>query len=188
MTHTDRVDVHVGMAGIDTAKWWVFALLGVVFLAMAAFVFGHLMLASIASALLFGAALAVGGAFQVAHAFWARSWSGFVLSLLFGLLYLVGGVYLMSNPEITSVALTLVIAAMLIASGLFRLLLAYRLWPLGGPMLVLSGLIAVLVGLVIFVKWPASGMIVLGLCLGIDLMFFGLFWLMLGLAMKPARA
>jgi uncharacterized membrane protein HdeD (DUF308 family) len=60
-------------------------------------------------------------------------------------------------------------------------------WPVGGWMLVLSGIIAVLAGLVIIAGWPASGLIVLGICLGLDLLMFGVFWLVLGFALREAR-
>src|ERR1700682_6164662 len=93
---------------------------------MAAFVFGHLIAASIVSAIFFGAALTVGGAFQIVHAFWER-WGGFALSLIVGVLYLIGGLWLMANPLATSAALTLFIAAVLVVSGILRLVLAYRL-------------------------------------------------------------
>src|ERR1700694_977587 len=102
------------------------------FLLMAAFVFGHLIAASIVSAIFFGAALTVGGAFQIVHAFWERGWGGFALSLIVGILYLIGGLWLMANPPATSAALTLFIAAVLVVSGILRLVLAYRLWAVGG--------------------------------------------------------
>jgi uncharacterized membrane protein HdeD (DUF308 family) len=179
-----RGDIH-GAAG---HRWWIYALLGVLFLFMAAFVFGHLIAASIVSAIFFGAALTVGGAFQIVHAFYERGWGGFALSLIVGILYVIGGLWLMANPLATSAALTLFIAAILLVSGILRLALAYRLWPVGGWMLVFSGVIAVLAGLVIMAGWPASGLVVLGLCLGLDLLTFGLFWLVLALALREMRA
>ena len=188
VTHREVVAVRGDIHGAEGHRWWVYALLGVLFLLMAAFVFGHLIAASIVSAIFFGAALTVGGAFQVVHAFWERGWGGFALSLIVGILYLIGGLWLMANPLATSAALTLFIAAVLLVSGVLRLVLAYRLWPVGGWMLVLSGIIAILAGLVILAGWPASGLVVLGILLGLDLLTFGLFWLVLALALRELRA
>jgi uncharacterized membrane protein HdeD (DUF308 family) len=171
-------------AGANTRQWWIYTLLGLVFLAMGVFVLGHLVMASIVSAIFFGAALAVSGAFQAVHAFWERGWTGFLLSLLIGLFYLAGGLYLLSDPLAASTALTLVIAVMLIVSGVFRLILAFRLRPASHWMLVLSGAMAILTGVLIFVGWPATGLIVLGLFLGIDLLLFGIWWLILSVALK----
>jgi uncharacterized membrane protein HdeD (DUF308 family) len=188
VTTHDAVAVRGDIHGAAAQSWWVYALLGVLFLLMAAFVFGHLIAASIVSAIFFGAALTVGGAFQIVHAFWERGWGGFALSLIVGILYLIGGLWLMANPLATSAALTLFIAAVLVVSGVLRLVLAYRLWPVGGWMLILSGVIAVLAGLVIIAGWPASGLVVLGICLGLDLLMFGLFWLVLAFALRELRA
>ena len=85
-------------------------------------------------------------------------------------------------------ALTLFIAAVLVVSGILRVVLAYRLWPVGGWMLILSGVIAVLAGLVIIAGWPASGLVVLGICLGLDLSMFGLFRLVPAFALRELRA
>jgi len=173
------------MYGEEARRWWVYALLGVLFQLMAAFVFGHLIAATIVSAIFFGAALTVSGAFQIAHAFWERGWSGFALSLILGILYVVGGLWLMANPLATSAALTLFIATLLLVSGTLRLVLAYRLWPIsGGWMLVVSGVIAALAGLVIVAAWPTIALVVLGICLGLDLLTFGVFWLVLAFALR----
>jgi uncharacterized membrane protein HdeD (DUF308 family) len=37
---------------------------------------------------------------------------------------------------------------------------------------------------VILAGWPASGLVVLGICLGIDLVMFGLFWLILAFGLR----
>jgi uncharacterized membrane protein HdeD (DUF308 family) len=177
---------HAG--GANSKLWWAYALLGAIFLATGAFVLGHLVMASIVSAIFFGAALAVSGAFQAIHAFWERGWTGFFLSLVIGLLYLGGGILLLRDPIGTSVALTLVIAVMLIVSGAIRLILAYRLRPQAHGFLVLSGAMAVLTGLLIFAGWPGSGLVVLGLFLGIDLVLFGIWWLILSLALRSLEA
>ena len=119
MTHGDLIAVRGDIHGAASHRWWVYALLGVLFLLMAAFVFGHLIAASIVSAIFFGAALTVGGAFQIGHAFFERGWGGFALSLIVGILYVLGGLWLMANPLATSAALTLFIAAVLLASGVW---------------------------------------------------------------------
>ena len=49
---------------------------------------------------------------------------------------------------------------------------------------VVSGIISLLLGLMIIAKWPYSGFYVLGLFLGVDLIFIGSGWLSIGLALK----
>lgn len=165
-------------------KWWVCALLGALFVAMGIFVFYNLVLASIVSALMFGAAMAVAGGFQVVHAFSAKGWGGLALSLIIGLLFLAGGVLLMLNPLAASLGLTLAIAAMMIAGGIVRLVLAWRMWNEHGWLLLASGVLGVLTGIVVLIGWPWTGLWVLGLFLGLDLIMHGAWWLAFAFAMR----
>ena len=174
------------IGGKDQAHhWWWFALLGIVLIAGGTFMLGHLAAATIVSTIFIGAAFLVLGAFQIVKAFNTRGWGGSLLSAALGALYVFAGVVLWANPLAGAVSLTLVLAAMLVASGLVRLWLAYQHWHVMGGLLTLSGVIAILAGLVIFSGWPATGMWVLGLCLAIDVLFQGFAWLMFGFALRP---
>jgi uncharacterized membrane protein HdeD (DUF308 family) len=180
--------VRLEINGRDQAeKWWQFALLGAGLLLLGLFVLGHLSAATIASAIVFGAAVLIGGAIQIAHAFSMREWGGFLFSLALGVLYAIFGIVLILNPIAASYALTLVFAALLIASGIVRFVLAWRFWPLLGWMLVVSGAVGVLAGVVILSGWPMTGLWVLGLCLAIDLIMHGVWWLVFGFALRAGR-
>jgi uncharacterized membrane protein HdeD (DUF308 family) len=171
-----------------TGRWWLCALLGVVLILMALFVFWQVVAASIVSAIFFGAAIAVGGAFQLVHAFSSRGWRGFIWSFIVGLLFLVGGLLLMINPLAASFGLTLGFAALLIAAGVVRLILAFRHWQDYGWVLLASGMVGILTGIVILAGFPWSGLIVPGLLFGIDLLFHGLWWLAVGLWVRRPPA
>jgi uncharacterized membrane protein HdeD (DUF308 family) len=165
--------------------WWWFALLGIVLIAGGMFMLGHLVTATVVSTIFIGAAALVLGVFQLVKAFNTSGWGGTLLSVVLGLLYVLAGIVLWANPIAAAISLTLVIAAMLVASGLVRLWLAYKHWHAMGGLLTLSGIIAILAGLVIFAGWPSSGLWVLGLCLAIDVLFQGFAWLMFGFALRP---
>ena len=180
-------DVRVGFAiGIDPTKWWIAALVGAALIVVALVVFGHLVAATLVSTILIGAMLIVGSLFQIAHAFAERGWGGFALSLLVGLLYLVTGLVLTINPAAGSLALTLLFAAFLLTSGVVRVVLAFRFWHAWGWLLLLSGALGILAGLVIMTGYPMTGLWVLGFCLGVDLLVHGLWWL--GFALMLRRA
>jgi uncharacterized membrane protein HdeD (DUF308 family) len=172
--------------GKDQAHhWWWFALLGVVLIAGGMFMMGNMIAATVISTIFIGAAFLVLGAFQIIEAFNTSNWSGTILSVALGLLYGLAGIFLWANPLAAAVSLTLVLAATLVASGLVRLWLAYKHWRAMGGLLMFSGIIAILAGIVIFSGWPASGLWVLGLCLAIDVFFQGIAWLMFGFALRP---
>ncbi len=143
--------------------------------------------ASLATAVAFGALLLVGGIAQLVGAFWTRDWSGFFLSLLMGILYVVLGLFFLRDPGEGLLAMTLLLACVLMVGGLFRIIgsLMYR-FPHWGWTLV-GGIINLVLGIMIWQQWPVSGLWVIGLFVGIDLIFTGWTWVMLALAVKKAR-
>ena len=172
----------------STRSWWLFTLLGAALIIAGAFVLGDIAFASVISAIFIAWAIVFAGAFQIIQALSARDWKGFVLDALLGVLYIVGGAFLLSNPVAASVKLTLALGIIWIVSGLLRIVLAGALWREGGWGLLLSGVIGILAGGVIISRWPESGLWVLGLCLGIDLIFHGFAWILYSLSVHAARA
>lgn len=165
--------------------WWWFALLGIVLIAGGTFMLGHLVAATVVSTIFIGAAFLVLGAFQIVKAFNTSNWSGTFFSIALGVLYALCGIVLWANPIAGALSLTVLLAAMLILSGLVRLWLAYYHWHAMGGLLTLSGIIAILAGIVVLASLPTSGLWVLGLCLAIDVLFQGFAWLMFGFALRP---
>lgn len=163
-----------------TTSWWGALLLGAVFIAAGLFVLGDVALATVISAIIIGFTLLIAGASEVVHAFSAPHWSGFTLRLLIGALYAISGVALIADPLVASVFLTFVFAIALIASGVVRIFQSFQYWRWSGFLLLLSGIIGILAGLVILAKWPVSGLWVLGTLVGIDLLFHGAWWMSLG--------
>jgi uncharacterized membrane protein HdeD (DUF308 family) len=160
-----------------------FALVGVGVLAIAA-----AFIATLATVLVFGILLLSGGLVQVVNAVLARTWKGFALHLLAGVLYLVVGGLMVADPREAAAGLTLMLAAVFIIAGAMRLLYAAlhafagRVWALFG------GFIGILLGISIWRQWPYSGEWVIGLLVGIDLVVNGWAWVMLGLLVKtPPR-
>lgn len=158
-------------------SWWLYLLLGIVLIIAGVCVLGDVAVASVVSAMFIGWAIVIAGVLEIVHAFSARGWKGFLLDLLVGALYIAGGFMLLSNPLAATVSLTLLIGAIWIVSGLFRMLLAGAIWREGGFGLLLSGILAVLAGALILAQWPSSALWVLGLLLGIDLIVHGAAWI-----------
>jgi uncharacterized membrane protein HdeD (DUF308 family) len=173
---------------LGATPWWMYGLLGTVLVAAGLFVLGHLVAATVASAMFFGAALVVGGIFEIVHAFWTKGWGGFLYNLAVGALYVVAGGILLYDPVAATLLLTLIFAAALIVSGIIRMTLAFRYWRQRGWVLLLSGLIGIAAGAVILSGWPVSGLWVFGLCLGIDLLFYGIWWIAYALTIRKAGA
>jgi uncharacterized membrane protein HdeD (DUF308 family) len=152
-------------------------LLGMIAIGASAFV-------TLVTMVFFGGLLLLAGLLETMHAIAMRGWSGFYIDLIAGLLYTVIGLMVVFHPDATAVALTLIIAVLLVLSGIFRVVIALavsyqnRLW------LFLHGVINLLLGFVIWQSWPVSGEWVVGLFVGIDLIFNGWSLIMLGLIAK----
>ena len=140
---------------------------------------------TIVSVWLFGWLLIIGGVLEGVHAFWReRGWGGFFIDLLTGILYVVVGFMIVAHPAETALTLTLVIALFLMFGGLFRIVVALMLrFPHWG-WLALHGVVNLLLGIAIWRQWPLSGLWLIGLFVGLDLVFNGWSLVMLGLAAK----
>jgi uncharacterized membrane protein HdeD (DUF308 family) len=156
---------------------WVRVLLGIVLILAGMFVLGDIVTASLISAIFIGVAAIIAGGFEIVHAFWTKGWGGFLWQILLGVLYLAFGFVLVSQPASGALVLTYMLGLLLLVSGLLRMFIGLRHWSEGGWIMLFSGALGAIAGLVILARWPASGLWVLGLLLGIDLISHGIAWL-----------
>jgi uncharacterized membrane protein HdeD (DUF308 family) len=166
-------------------KWgWIVAL-GVVFLIAGLIALGSVVMATVASVAVVGAMMLVSGIAEIVNAFGVKSWGKFVLWVVLGALYVAAGLLTFQNPLLAAGVLTLMVGVALIVSGFLRLFLAMQMSK-GTPWgwVALSGVITLLVGGMILAKWPVSSLFVLGIFLGVDLVFAGVGWISMGLALK----
>jgi len=125
------------------------------------------------------------GVFQIVYAFRVQSGGRTILELLLGLLYIVAGVFILMHPKGGLLALTLVIACFLLVYGVFALVLAFQMKPLSGWGWVLfDAIVTILLGILIWVHWPANSEWVVGTLIGISFIVSGVSRLMLSLAVK----
>jgi uncharacterized membrane protein HdeD (DUF308 family) len=175
---------HALWTGIEEVRrnWGCFLALGIALIVLGAFALVAAEIATLASVLLFGWLIIVGGAFEVVTAFWARQWSGLLLHLLAGVLYIVVGALIVGHPVAAAAGLTLVLTALFLTGGLFRItaaaMLAYPNWGWS----VLDGVITLALGVMIWANWPESSLLVIGTFVGIALVFRGWAWVMFALA------
>lgn len=135
----------------------------------------------------FGALLLIAGGAQIVDAFSEKDWGPFGLHLLIAVLYVVAGGVLIWNPLLGALSLTLFVAGVLIAVGVLRLIMAFQVRPASGwGLAAFSGVLSVVLGVMIFAQWPASGIWVLGLFFAIELLSQGITFIGLALAARKA--
>jgi len=130
--------------------------------------------ASVGTAIFIGWILVIAGVFLTAGAFTAHSVGTVVLRLLWALLTVVVGLWLVVEPHNGTLTLTLVLGIYFLFMGLTRVAVAFAARGRDGAGLVgLSGIAGLLVGILILAKFPSSADWAIGLLVGIDLIFAG---------------
>jgi uncharacterized membrane protein HdeD (DUF308 family) len=130
--------------------------------------------ASVGTAIFIGWVLLVAGAFMVAAAFSAHSIGTVVLRLLWAVVTVVVGVWLIVEPHNGTLTLTLVLGIYFLFMGLTRIAVAFAARGQQGAGLVgLSGVAGLLIGILVLAEFPSSADWAIGLLVGIDLIFAG---------------
>jgi uncharacterized membrane protein HdeD (DUF308 family) len=159
---------------------WVLAS-GIAFVSLGAMAFAYSVLVTLASVFVLGWALVFGGLFQALHAFKVSRWSGFFLELVMAILYVIVGLVMVAHPGAGAMSVTLLIAAFFLVGGLSRIFAGTMLHLPGRAWLLLSGAVTLLLGVLIWMEWPASGLWVIGTFVAIDMIFSGTWLIMLAL-------
>lgn len=169
-------------------RWGWFLALGIVLIMLGMGALTYAVTATLTSVIVIGVLMLIGGVAQLIHAWTLRSLGGFFWWTLVGLLYIVAGGMVIQNPIAGAEILTLLLGATLIGVGVLRL----GIWLMnrgqeGWLWLAFSGVISLVTGLLIALQWPSIGLWLLGMILGIDLLFQGWSMLWLGLALRRMR-
>lgn len=168
-------------------NWLGVALLGSVLVAGGLMAIAMPAAAGIAAAEVLGAALLVVGALQTWQAFGSR---GLPTQVWYGLsagLCLVVGWMLMLEPLIGTVVLSLLLVALLVVDGLARIMIGLTSRPSAGwGAVTASGALSVVLGGIVWlVALPTSTMTLLGALVGVALLFEGVAFIYLALAIRP---
>jgi uncharacterized membrane protein HdeD (DUF308 family) len=164
-----------------------FMVLGIILIVLGTLAILDQYLATFAIVTALGILLAVGGVVEIVGSFWAAQWRGFFLELLLGILYLVAGVLMIRHPVVAAMGFTFILAFALLAGGFMRIAFAITHRTVGTGWVLFNGIISVILGLMIWWQWPWDSLQIIGLFVGIDMIFLGWSWVMLGAAVRPGR-
>ncbi|MGB2601052.1 MAG: DUF308 domain-containing protein [Candidatus Omnitrophota bacterium] len=163
----------------ETKRWFLVA--GVALILLGAAAIAVPLAASVAIEVLFGWIFAIGGIVTIAHSFRALSSGKCILRLIGGIFYLAIGIMFLVYPMRGVLTLTLLLAILFMLEGVIKIAVAVQLRPMTnwGWMLA-SGIAALILAAIIFSGYPGDAAWVLGLLVGINLIFSG--WTMLMLS------
>jgi uncharacterized membrane protein HdeD (DUF308 family) len=172
------------LAPLRAKSGWIIAL-GVVYVIGGLIALGSVVFATVVTVYVVGFMMLICGIAEVINAFQLQSWGKFLLWLLLGALYIVAGFLTFENPLLAAAMLTLLLGVALLVSGIMRIILAFGMQA-EAPWIgvALSGVITLLLGLIILAHWPVSGLYILGIFLGVDLVIAGASWIGIGFGLK----
>jgi uncharacterized membrane protein HdeD (DUF308 family) len=133
--------------------------------------------ATLAIEILIGWVLVGSGIFGLIAVFRAgTSAPGFWWNLLTAVLLLLAGIALLWSPIAGALTLTIILAAFLLATGVTKLVLAFgyrRAIPRAWGWMLVTAVLDLVLGMLILLGLPGTSLWVLGLMVGIDLLFTG---------------
>ncbi len=176
------------MGWIDEARKgsrWIIVL-GIIQILIGIVAIASPMITGLAVTTIVGALLLISGIFQIIQAFKSGNWGIGVMAFLGGAFGVICGILVLFDPLRGLAALTLVLAIYFVIDGIQRIVLASRLRPVAGWVWMLfGGFLSVLLGVLIWSRWPLSGVWAVGTLVGIHILFGG--WTMVAIAMAARR-
>lgn len=162
---------------------WLLAL-GVISIILGLIALTDSVAVTVVSMLVFGWVLLIAGIVEAVQAFRHRHAGHLFLHSLNAVLAFVVGLILLRHPLAGALVMTLLLAAYFTVAGIFRIVDALKLrLPRWGWALA-NGIITLIFGILVWAQWPVSGLWIIGLFIGIDLIITGWTQVMLALALR----
>ena len=170
-----------------SGRGWFIAL-GVVLFILGLVALFNAVDATLVTTIIVGWLLVIGGIANIVGAFMssAGGWWRLLQGLL-GILYIVVGFDIIADPLAGAIVLTVVIGAVLIADGIFRIVASFMDRASNSVWMIILGIVNILLGFWIWTGIPVSG-IVIGVFVGLQLLIAGMAWIIAGFSSGPSQA
>jgi len=184
----DQVNVlAVDVPGDLGRSWGWFLVLGISLAALGVLGIVYSTSATVASMYFFGGVLVAAAVIECINAIMVGKWSGFFLHLLGALLFGVTGFLLLRYPSMSAESLTALMGVYFIVGGTFEVIAPLFVGLPDSGWHVLNGIVSILLGILVLVQWPVSGVWVIGMFVGIDLVFRGITWTIFAFGLRAIR-
>ena len=143
------------------------------------------MVSSIGVAIVIGWLVIFAGVAQLIHAFQSKGIGPIVWKVLVALFYLFAGGSLIARPARGVAGLTLVLGIFLFAEGIADLMAYFAtLKRANSPWMLVDGIITLVLGVMIWDRWPSNSLWIIGTFVGISMVMTGVTRLMMALAVR----
>jgi uncharacterized membrane protein HdeD (DUF308 family) len=155
--------------------------LGVLTVIFGVIAIGSPLITGVAVAVFVGFLLLASGVARIIHAFKSKQWGTGFWGTVIGLLGVVAGLLMIFRPLVGLVAMTMLLAIYFLIDGISEIIAAFRIKPdQGWGWVLFNGIIAVLLGFMIWRQWPISGAWAIGILVGIHILLTGWSMIILG--------
>jgi uncharacterized membrane protein HdeD (DUF308 family) len=142
-------------------------------------------ISSIGLAIIIGWLAIFAGVAQLFHAFQSKGIGHILWKILVAVFYLAAGVSLIARPAVGVAGLTLLLGIFLFAEGIADVIAYFATRKSGNsPWMLLDGIITLVLGFMIWNRWPSSSLWVIGTFVGISMVMNGMTRLMMALAVR----
>ena len=160
--------------------WLIVA--AVLFIGLGAFAIIEPAVAGLGVALLVGWLLIFGGISHFVSAFEGGGARRVLFEILAGVVFVIGGYYMVTHPLLALSTLTLLLAAVILAAGVCEVITYFRLRSeQASGWILFNGIVALILGALIWLHWPSSAVWAIGTLVGVYLLMTGITRLMIGL-------
>lgn len=144
---------------------------------------------TIVSIVYIGFFIILGGILHLIDAFIVDGWKNKLFGALIAVTYLIAGSLMIRYPAASAAWFTLFIAVFFLFVGAFRIFIGFQLRKenKGWAWTVVSGVTAILLGILIYAQWPVSGLWVIGLFVSIELIMQGISTITVAMAVRSLQ-
>lgn len=183
----DQTNQNPMQSNLSQHSWGWLLGFGILFIILGTIGMGMAISLTIASMIFFGILLLIGGFSHLVDAFKFKNWKGGLWQGLIALIYFIIGGIVIYDPLLASSIITIFLGVMLVTLGIARILMALVLNDIKGwGWVFLAGLASAILGLLIIMQWPASGLWIIGLFIAIELIITGWTYVIIAFSMRKA--
>ena len=184
MSNTNRKEGGTLIDALRENSGWAIAI-GILLLIAGVLAIGSPFITGLAVTVSVGALLIFSGLGQCLLAFQAGAFGRGLLIFLLGLIAVIAGGYMVSQPVSGLASLTLFLAAYFVVTGILTIITSLQLRPASGwGWMLANAVVTLFLGAMIWQQWPLSGTWAVGTLFGVQMLMSGFSLLTTGSAVR----
>ncbi len=184
MSEVQALNIQIPAEVVHNWGWFLTFGIGLALLGIIAIV--RSVAATVVSMVFFGWLLLLAAGIEIGQAIMVGKWAGMFHHWLAAVLFGVLGALIIWRPVITAEILTLMMGALFLVAGLFQLITLFVVSLSDWGWHAINAVITFLLGILIVAQWPVSGLWVIGLFVGLELLLYGITWIAIALTLRGA--